>query len=132
MAPKLNDLYCLFRFRGHFRDISPPAAIDRKRTLDKTFYLNRALFTREFQAAYHSFMDGCFLMGSTQGEDAKLKLDGKVLAAERGEDKRWDSKWDDRFAADEALATSEFDQRYDALVAAFAKELGVIDGSARS
>ena len=132
MAPKLNDLYCLFRFLGHFRDISPPAAIDRKRALDKKFHVNRALFTSDFQAAYHSFMDACFLMGSTLGEDAKLKLDPTKLRKERGEDMRWDDKWDDRFAVAEALKPPEFDRRYDALVAAFARELGVIDGSARS
>jgi hypothetical protein len=132
MAPKLNDLYCFFRFRGHFRDISPPAAIDRKRALDKAFHVNRALFTREFQAAYHSFMDACFLTDVAAGADAKLKLDPEELATERGEDRRWDDTWDGRFAAAEALKPTEFDRRYDGLVAAFAKELGVIDGSARS
>ena len=132
MAPKLNDLYCLFRCRGHFRDIDPPAAIARKRALDKKFHVNRALFTTEFQGAYHSFMDACFLMDAALGEDAKLKLDGEWLKDERGEDLTWGSEWDDRFAADEALEPEEFDRRYDALVAGFAREFGVIEGSARS
>jgi hypothetical protein len=131
MAPKLNDLYCVFRFRGHFRNVSPPAAIDRKRALDKTFHVNRALFTGEFQAAYRSFMDACFLTDAAAGEDAKLKLDGQKLRRERGDGVKWDDMWDDRFEASEALDPEEFDRRYDALVAAFARELGVIDGSAR-
>lgn len=33
MAPVLNDVYCFFTTRGHFREITPPAVLEKKRQL---------------------------------------------------------------------------------------------------
>jgi hypothetical protein len=60
MAPKLNDLYCFFACVGAFREIDPPTALKRKRELDRSFHVNRFLFSPDLAAKYGSFMDAGF------------------------------------------------------------------------
>jgi hypothetical protein len=51
MAPKLNDLFCFFLCVGHFQEVTPPEALQRKRELDKTFFANAPLFDPAFADA---------------------------------------------------------------------------------
>lgn len=83
MTPRLNDLFCFFTLVRDYRSIEPPAAIAAKRTLDKTFYVNRFLFTPAFSAAYDSFMEVCFQTYTGIGEPAKLRSTIELQRAER-------------------------------------------------
>ena len=51
LAPPLNDIYCFFAEVGHYREISPPDLIARKRAADRIFHVSRPLFEPEFQSA---------------------------------------------------------------------------------
>jgi hypothetical protein len=127
MAPKLNDLYCFFRCVGSFREIDPPTALKRKRELDRSFHVNRFLFSPDFTTQYHDFMDACFETYTGGGEDAKLKSDVDEQAFERGPE-HWDSSWTKYFVSDGRALTNagEIRSRYESLMASFSRDLGVL------
>jgi hypothetical protein len=83
LAPLLNDLLCFFTWRGHFRSIDPPQAIEIKRELDRIFFANEQLFSEGFAARYKEFVKLCFAHWGHEGEDAKLKTSKSKLVAER-------------------------------------------------
>ena len=60
VGPRLNDLYCLSAFKGHFRTIDPPQALNHKRSLDRVMHVNRPIFSRNLLDAYHAFMKTIF------------------------------------------------------------------------
>jgi hypothetical protein len=134
MAPVLNDVYCFFATRGHFREITPPDALDKKRQLDKLFHTNKNLFSAEFQECYYEFMRSCFIEYSPLPEDAHLNAQAARMREQRSY-KGWDPQWDDRFVemtTDESKETAERQKRnYEALMSAFATDLGVVRPSSR-
>lgn len=129
MAPILNDVYCFFTTRGHFREITPPDALEKKRQLDKLFHTNRNLFGPEFQEAYYDFMRSCFIEYSRLPEDAHLNAQSAWMREQRSY-KGWDPEWDDRFVkmtTAESKETAEKQKRtYETLMSAFASDLGVV------
>lgn len=94
MAPLLNDLFCFFTLVGDYRSVEPPAAISAKRTLDKSFYVNRFLFGPAFSATYAAFMDVCFQTYTGIGEPAKLR---STIELQRPERETWNEEWNDLF-----------------------------------
>jgi len=128
MAGPLNDLFCFFWMVGHFREVRPPNAIARKRTLDKAFYANRFLMTDEFTRLYHAFIDTCFVQGERRGHDAKLRASITRQEQERGKAAPWNDKWNDLFVDDPRRVTTdaEVDTTYRALMRRFAAECGVV------
>jgi hypothetical protein len=129
MAPLLNDLYCFFECVGTFRDVEPPKAVELKRELDKTFYVNRFLFTPPFSERYNAFMDACFKTFTGSGENAKLSAPVSQQKRERGTG--WDDAWAPLFVPEEELSSSGVDRRsvftarYTALMECFADQLGI-------
>jgi hypothetical protein len=134
MAPILNDVYCFFTTRGHFRDITPPDALEKKRQLDKLFHTNKDLFSLKFQADYYDFMRSCFIEYSRLPEDAHLNAQAAWMREQRSY-KGWDPEWDDRFvemtAAKSKETAEEQKRKYEALMSAFADDLGVVRPSGR-
>lgn len=130
MAPVLNDVYCFFTTRGHFREITPPAALEKKRQLDKLFHTNKNLFSPEFQQGYYDFMASCFIEYSPLPEDAHLNAQSSWMRQQRAH-KGWDPEWDDRFvemtAAKSKETAAEQKEKYEALMTAFAHDLGVVN-----
>jgi len=121
IGPKLNDLYCLTRFIGHFREVDPPKALKHKRDLDRTMHVNRPIYSDRLFAAYQSFMDATFETYVGAGEDAKLRMDPKELKQEWREP--WSSEWDRMFAT----ASNDYraiEAAYEVLVASFSADLG--------
>lgn|SRR5215208_802424 len=104
MAPLINDLLCYFRYIGCWKELKPSEVIEHKRALDRTAYVNQALFSEEFHTKYSNFMEACFLTYSGWGEDPKLltltdRRKGEALEAALGE--KWDTSWDDKYFAKE-------------------------------
>ena len=56
----LNDIYCYLMFVGNWKDLTPADIIARKRSVDKTMYTYRPLFTEELFATYKTFMHEAF------------------------------------------------------------------------
>ena len=135
MAPLLNDLYCFFECVGRFREVEPPKAVELKRELDKTFYVNRFLFTPAFSERYDDFMGACFKTFTGSGENAKLLAPVSKQERERGA--AWDSTWAALFVPEEELSTSDRESRsgftasYTALMECFAGQVG-LGGSSTS
>jgi hypothetical protein len=125
MAEPLNDLFCFFRRVGHFQEVTPPDAIARKRALDRIFFVNEALMTKEFVQAYQSFMDACFETYVGVGRDAQLKASLNAQRSERHD--RWEEEWGPYFVDSENLISGldVVKARYQALVNSFSADLGV-------
>jgi hypothetical protein len=124
MAPLFNDLYCFFRFVGHFREIDPPGAIERKRKLDRIFYINRFLLTDEATGHYLEFMNSCFRTYTGTGQNVKLRGVPIQHSRQRGD---WDTAWDTHFVADasQAVSPGTVAVRYEAVMRSFASGIGV-------
>jgi hypothetical protein len=100
IAPPLNDLLCFFMLFGHFKEVTPPAAIKRKRQLDRAVYANQNIFGPDFLNAYGRFMSLCFVAyGGGLGADAKIRASVARQRAERGS--TWKEEWEELFVARE-------------------------------
>src|SRR3954469_19493778 len=122
MAPKLNDLYCFFRCIGGFREVTPPDALERKRELDRAFYVNEFLFTTEFRKSYQHFINTCFSCYSGNAEDAKLRASLDKQRLQRGT--KWRDDWTSYFSPRGEMSSShEVTERYTALMMTFAHQV---------
>jgi len=100
IAPPLNDLLCFFMLFGHFREVTPPGAIKRKRQLDRAVYANQNIFGTAFLSAYDGFMSLCFRpYAGGVGADAKIRASMPRQRAERGP--TWKDEWEKLFVAQE-------------------------------
>jgi hypothetical protein len=124
VGPKLNDLYCLSRFVGHFRSIEPAKAVEHKRALDRVIHVNRPIFSPEFRSAYNAFMDTTFEMYTGGAQDAKLRIDRVQLQRERGGE--WPAEWNRHFSQQGGTDPREVVRAYENLVEAFASDLGIV------
>ena len=97
IAPALNDLLCFFMCFGHFREVTPPDAIKRKRQLDRAVFANSHIFGPAFLEAYRKFSALCFQTFVGVGEDAKLRAS---IVQQRAERHAWDPGWDVLFVAE--------------------------------
>jgi hypothetical protein len=85
---------------GHFREVTPPGAIKRKRQLDRAVYANESIFGPTFLSAYDSFMSLCFkAYAGGVGADAKIRASIARQRAERGS--TWKNEWGELFVAQE-------------------------------
>lgn len=123
VAPRLNDMYCFYRVVGHWRALDPDKIIAGKREIDREMHVYRALFSAELFTAYMEFMRSCFMMYGGAGHSAKLRLDVDYARREMGAG--WNESW---LAGIDAMAPSsaaDVTARYDALMHAFSREIGV-------
>ncbi len=123
MAPRLNDLLCFVRTIGRWKNLEPPAMVDSKRDLDRSFYLYGPLFSGRLSTRYHAFIDSVFAIYQGYGTAAKLRAPLARLKAEWGNS--WDPAWDAFFAdPTDETAPGEVDKNYAALMDQFAVEIG--------
>ena len=100
IAPPLNDLLCFFMLFGHFREVTPPGAIKRKRQLDRAVYANQNIFGPDFLSAYDEFMKRCFkAYAGGVGADGLIRASVARQRAERGS--TWRDEWEKLFVARE-------------------------------
>jgi hypothetical protein len=126
LVPQLNDLMCYLTFIGHWKDITPPAAIEAKRTLDRAFYCAAPLFGEDVLAAYQEFMGNCFHTYGKWGADARLKTGFGRRQEAAGTS--WSPGWNDFFTypAGTDIPVAEIAQirrSYDAVMSAFARDI---------
>jgi hypothetical protein len=124
MAGPLNDLLCFFRRVGNFQEITPPEALQRKRVLDKAFYVNSQLMNEEFGHRYNDFIGSCFRVYTGAGRPAQLRASRTQQRAERP---IWDDSWDELLISDDStpVGLAELGRHYDALMACFGELIGV-------
>jgi hypothetical protein len=121
MAPKLNDLFCCFILVGHFREVTPPTALSRKRELDRIFHSHAPLFSPEFRDRYQDFLNVCFLAFTGAAKPARLRAS---LAAQKRERPTWESEWDEMFAEGDESTPDQIADAYDDMMDAFAADVG--------
>jgi len=124
MAPGMNDFYCYFKRVGHWKDLTPPDLIKKKRELDKVLYINRPLFSKEFAQRYFSFvLDDCFRTFTGHAKDAQLRADAEQYRAVAG----WRPEWVSCYVSDQAemRSSQQVETDYERLMTQFTIELGI-------
>lgn len=130
LAPVLNDLYCYFDYIGDWKWKDPVAALGLKRTIDRLFFVNAPLFSKELTAKYINFMGLCFIPGPLEEYDsnALLKTDmNKRKEMYKKAKLAWDPDWDRLFAQTEEDVTPRDDvvEGYRRFMRSLSRELKV-------
>lgn len=122
VAQDLNDLYCYFSYVGHWKGLTPPEVLSKKRKLDRIIHINRFLFTRRFYKRYKKFIDLCSQAYSAPGEDAKLR----TITRDSEQKEVWNEEWNKMFT-DRTLSSSPrtIERAYSSLMHQFSMELGI-------
>ena len=107
IAPLLNDLLCFFMLFGHFREMTPPEAIKRKRQLDRAVHANHYIFGESFLTAYDNFMSLGFKTYVGVGQDALIRAPVAIQRAERGS--TWQDSWREFFVGEQEVVPSRAD-----------------------
>ena len=94
----------------------------RKRQLDRTFFTNEPLFSPVFAERYATFINACFWHYSGVAEPAKLRTPLEEQKRERND---WEPEWDAMFAPDRESSRQAIRSTYDAVMDAFAAEVGM-------
>jgi hypothetical protein len=119
-----NELYCYFCYIGSWKELTPPDAVQLKRTLDKTVYTSVPLFEAKFKDLYEDLTGDLFATFGNWGADAKLR----TLADRRQQvsGSNWDLHWNDCFA-ERTLASEPDDVKrsYGRFMAYLAESIGV-------
>ena len=126
MAPLLNDILVFFLRVGQFQEITPPEAIERKRSVDRIFYAHAPLFTPEFQAGYLAFMKVCFKeFAGGAGKPALIR--GSLAAQKLERPGTWKRAWTSMLVtrAEDVRTKEQVQKAYDEMMAAFAADVGV-------
>jgi hypothetical protein len=131
MAPLLNDILVFFLLVGRFQEITPPEVIERKRKVDRIYHTHASLFSADFQKLYRSFITTCFdERGGGPGTPAPIRA---WMPAQKWERKRkWQDDWDDGWFVEireEVSSQEQVQAAYDALMNAFAIDVGVKPGA---
>ena len=125
VAPLLNDLYCYMMFVGNWKELTPPEMVQAKCSLDKTMYINAALFSPTFIQLYHDFIHICFETFTEAGHNARLKTPVSGLAGDRHTGAQpWQAGWD-TFFSPAVSDKCQVKASYEALMDSFAQELGL-------
>jgi hypothetical protein len=126
IVPQLNDLMCYLTFIGRWKEITPPAAIEAKRTLDRAFYCAAPLFGEDVLVAYEKFMGNCFVPYGEWGTDARLRtgFGRRQEAAGAG----WSPGWNEFFTYPIGAEIPDAEivairGSYDAVIHAFARDI---------
>ena len=96
-----------------------------KRDLDKTFFVNRFLFSEHVGEAYDAWNDLCFKHFARTGRDAPIRASAQRQRLERGE--AWDAAWECCFVEDgqDVSAPALVRSGYRDLMHALAEDIGV-------
>ena len=122
MAPKLNELLCFCTFVGSWQTMTPAEALERKRDLDRQFYVSMALFSTEFERRYQTFINTCFKTYGGHGTQAKLRIG---LEYRRDHQPTWRPEWSSFFVSPSDVEKKDVRAAYKLLMDQFATELGL-------
>ena len=117
LSPLLNTVFS-YRMRvGDFLERTPESVLEAKRKADHEFWTFEYLWSPEFRATYHVFMDGAFQTFNTEGTKARIRADGALYPV-----KPADPAW--QAYTGEPVDRKEWVGQYNRLKAAIARDLG--------
>ena len=90
-----NDIYCFNALVGHFRDISPVEAIQKKRQLETVVFSNLPLWNDKFCESLTKFLDTCFETQRGRGTMIASVSDVERHVESRKEE--WNENWREHF-----------------------------------
>ncbi|MHA7941720.1 hypothetical protein ACJOV8_001400 [Formosa sp. 3Alg 14/1] len=127
VVPDLNDIYCYFRGFGNWKEFSPIEIIQKKRKLDKSFYIHKHIFNNSgdlTEIYYKTYIHNCFVTGTTKNNNnnkGKIKTD----YFSRKSLPNWDDKFEDLFDPANKVEKEVLETSYGALMNFIEKELGI-------
>lgn len=78
ISPLLNVIFS-YRMRvGDFLERTPESVLEAKRKTDHEFWTFEYLWSNEFRAAYHDFMNDAFQAFNKEGTKALIRADGNL------------------------------------------------------
>jgi hypothetical protein len=125
VAPKLNRLLCFATFVGGWKEITPMAAIELKRTADEIMYANRVLFSNELFEAYREFMAALFEAYAVTGADALLRAPIDSEWGDRRKLPGWSTRMESLFSTNKPGSMDDIQAAYDRLGERFRADLYV-------
>jgi hypothetical protein len=105
MAPLLNDLYCFALSLGHWKSLTPPDMVLRKRELDRMMHVYGPLFSPDVSRSYKVLMEGLFNTFRAPGLSASLRVAVEELRFHWQSD--WNDEWDPLCSTNDDAATPE-------------------------
>lgn len=121
VVPELNDLYCYYHRVGNWKELTPPQIINKKRSLDKAFYVYSHIFRNDILNKYQSYIHNCFETYTGWGNDARIKMNltKRVLLPD------WKAEWNELFVENKMESKKNFDRSYFDLMKAIKAELEI-------
>lgn len=116
----LNDIFCFCTRVGGWKTMSPPDAIDRKRSADKKVHLARPYFSERFFRSYLFFIKTCFAQYQGHAVDAKIR--SPLWEHKNARQQKWDPAWDDLFF-DQPSTEKQLWAAYEDLLVTVSEEL---------
>jgi hypothetical protein len=83
ISPLLNSIYSYRHRVGSYLELSPEEVLRAKREADREFWTFEYLWTPEFKAAYHAFMEESFEMNRGAGNKAGIRAESKHYPVEQ-------------------------------------------------
>jgi hypothetical protein len=125
LAPLLNDLYCYLMFVGNWKELKPNEVVQKKRQLDKKFYVYAALFSPELIRVYNDFIHCCFETYISPGHDARIRTRVESPDGDRRKAlPTWETTWDGLFS-ERVSSKDDVKSAYQRLMTAFSLQLGL-------
>jgi hypothetical protein len=130
VAPALNDLYCFFKFVGHWKELTPPTVVAHKRRIDKTLHVYAAMFPASMLDSYYTFINLYFRSYAGPDHDAKLRtavLNERWGNRQKSLGKAWDPRWAKLFvpASSQIASREAVTAAYFSLMDEFSRSLGL-------
>lgn len=110
----LNVIYTFAADIGDFRHYTPEQIIEKKRGVDRIFYMYRPYWSSKTQENYRRFMEAAFTTYASSGKNALINAStNEKQAAFAADDRPWDPAWERLFTGQ---THPELEQRYYAMV----------------
>jgi hypothetical protein len=87
----LNDIYCFYLCVGHWSMLDQPKILATKRSIDRNFYINRYLLSKDCFTTYLEFIHEYFEPYTGAALPTKLRLDVGFVKEQIGP--KFDSSW---------------------------------------
>jgi hypothetical protein len=129
VAAAIDNIHCFFTYQADWNQLDPGDIVEKGKATAAAIRINRALFSEAFLDAYDAFKKGCFDDSDSGG---RLRLRTSI-ADRRSPSGKAAKDMAAHFVDDSAKCESrdEIGRRYQALITAFADEIGIPRAGAR-
>ena len=118
----LNDIFAYVAQVGQWKDFSPEAIVNKKRSVDKIMYMNRPYWSTAAFKAYKDFIQTCFHTFNGIGEDAKIRA--ATIQFEKLP--TWKEEWKSKWFYHEQSSHVEIFEKNDHLMKCLSNEFGYL------